>query len=69
MEHKKWRFFFHYRRSTGGMTVHFRGKCYPCKQVHCFRPTETKYNKIQPFLVMQGYAEEVEVKDDAVFIK
>lgn len=42
---KQYRFFFHYRRSTGGMTVHFKNKCYACKNVICNVPCETKYNK------------------------
>lgn len=53
---KKYRFFFHYRRQTGGMTVHFKGQCIPCKNVRCLAPCETKWNdNQQPKLVMQGY--------------
>ena len=40
-EVKKYRFFFHYRKSTGGMTVHFRNICYPCVNVVCNVPDET----------------------------
>lgn len=52
---RKYRFFYHYRRSIGGMSVHFRNSCYPCVNVKCNVPVETKYNKIQPRLVMQGF--------------
>jgi len=63
------RFFYHYRRSTNGMTVHYRGVCIPCKDVICEVPTETKWNKQQPMLVIQGFAKSVEEKDGVVTIK
>lgn len=66
----KYRFFFHYRKSTGGMTVHFRGKCIPCKDIRSLVGVETKYNpKQQPHLVMQGYCQEIEQVGDLVTIK
>ena len=65
---KKYRFFFHYRRSTGGMTIHFRGKCYSCKNLECTVPVETKYNKIQPRLVLQGYCTEIVIEYDKIVI-
>lgn len=52
---RKYRFFYHYRRSIGGMSVHFKNVCYPCINVKCNVPVETKYNKTQPRLVMQGF--------------
>jgi len=63
---KVYRFFFHYRKSTNGMTLHYRGKCYPCKNVECLVPVVTKFNdKQQPHLVMQGFATSISVvKDD-----
>ena len=63
------RFFYHYRRSTGGMTVHYRERCFPCKNVVCEVPTETKYNKQQPRVVVQGFAREIEVDDDTITIR
>jgi hypothetical protein len=51
---KTYRFFYHYRKQTGGMTVHFRGVCHPCNNVFCKVTTETKWNKTQPRLVIQG---------------
>jgi len=58
-EVKKYRFFYHYRKSTGGMTVHFKGKCYPCIDVECLVPCFTKRNKEQPKLVLQGWCEKL----------
>ena len=57
MSIKKYRFFYHYNKANNGMTVHFRGVCYPCKHVRCNVPSETKWNKTQPRLVMQGFCE------------
>jgi hypothetical protein len=65
----KYRFFYHFRRSTKGMTVHFRGQCIPCKNVKCLVPCETKWNKTQPALVMQGFCESVLINDDVALIK
>jgi len=62
-------FFFHYRKQTQGMTVHFRGKCYPCKYVNCQAPCYTKYNKTQPQLVMAGKAYNIVVENDLITIK
>lgn len=53
---KKYRFFYHYRKSTKEMTVHYKGVCYPCKNVVCEAKTETKWNKTQPQLVLQGFS-------------
>lgn len=53
---KKYRFFYHYRKSEKAMTVHYKGVCYPCKNVICETKTETKWNKTQPQLVLQGYS-------------
>lgn len=65
---KQYRFFFHYRRSTGGMTVHFKNKCYACKNVVCNVPCETKYNKEQPRLVLQGFCSEVVINENTITI-
>ena len=65
----KRRFFFHYRKTTKGMTVHYCGKCIPCIDVKCLVQCETKRNKRQPFLVMQGFAESVELKGNWAIIR
>lgn len=66
---KTYRFFFHYHRASGGMTVHFRGRCTSCKNVVCSVATESKWNKQQPRLVMQGFASEVEEANGTVIIR
>lgn len=51
------------------MTIHFRGQCMPCKNIVCLVPTETKWNKQQPKLVIQGFAERVEEQGDTLVIR
>ncbi len=58
---KKYRFFYHYYKQKKKMSVHFRGKCYVVDDVWCDVPCQTKWNKTQPNLVMQGWAAEVYV--------
>lgn len=65
---KKYRFFYHYRKQTGGMTVHFKGQCIPVIDVECNVPCETKRNKVQPKLVLRGYASEVKVENNKAII-
>ena len=60
---KKRRFFFHYRRATNGMTIHWKNECIPVVDVVCKVACETKRNKKQPKLVMQGFAKNVSVHD------
>lgn len=60
---KKYRFFYHYHKTNRGMTVHFKGQCIPCKNVICKVACNTKWNKGQPQLVMQGFAKEVKFLD------
>ena len=62
------RFFFHYRKCDGQMSVHFRGQCIPCKNVECCVTCQTKYNKRQPYLVLQGWAVSVDKIGDTVLI-
>jgi hypothetical protein len=65
---KKYRFFFHYRKQTSGMTVHFRGQCIPVHDVECRVKCETKRKKTQPHLVLQGYCSDVLVEDEKAII-
>jgi hypothetical protein len=65
---KKYKFFFHYRKQTGGMTVHFKGKCIPVYDVECRVKCETKRNKNQPRLVISGYCSDVLVEDEKAII-
>jgi len=50
------------------MTVHYKGKCIPCVNVKCNVPIETKRNKQQPLLVMQGFSESVDIDGDTCII-
>jgi len=69
MEKKLKRFFFHYRKSISGMSVHFSNKCYPCKDIVCNVGVTTKYNlKQQPHLVLQGWCTEVIQEGDKIII-
>lgn len=63
-----WSFFYHYRRATGDMSVHFRGQCIPCRNVECRVPCATHRQKRQPPLVMKGKAHNVSVKDGVAVI-
>lgn len=66
---KKYRFFYHYYKQFKCLSVHYRGKCHRVKHIDCQVATESKYNKSQPFLVMQGFASELVFVDDKVIIK
>lgn len=62
-EDKKYRFFYHYRKETGGMTIHYKGTCYPVEDVKCNVPCETHKNKQQPKLVMRGFCKEIKIEN------
>jgi hypothetical protein len=66
---KVYRFFYHYHKASQAMTVHFRGRCIPCKNIVCNVATESKWNKQQPRLVMQGYASMVVEENGTVTIQ
>lgn len=66
---KKYRFFYHYYRQKKKMSVHFKGSCIVVNNIKCEVPCETKYNKRQPYLVMQGFASSVEIKNNIAVIK
>ena len=65
---KKYRFFYHYNKPAKKMSVHYRGKCYIVTDVQCLVPSYSKWNKRQPYIVMQGYASEIVVGKDVVTI-
>lgn len=50
------------------MTVHYRKKCYPVDGVICLAACESKWNKTQPRLVMQGFAESVVIINNKAHI-
>lgn len=66
---KKYRFFFHYRKQLKCLSIHFRGKCYQVEDILCDAPTESKWNKQQPLLVIQGFAEELIIENNIAIIK
>ena len=61
---KQYRFFYHYRRSDKMMSIHFRKQCIPVEDVDCRVPCETKRNKIQPYLVLQGFCSDVKIENN-----
>lgn len=66
---KKYRFFYHYYRRYRCMSVHFKGVCYKTNNVICNVDSETKWNKKQPNLVIQGWAESVNINDNKITIE
>lgn len=56
---RKYRFFYHYNKQNKKMSLHFKKTCYIVNDVRCIVPCETKWNKRQPNLVMQGFATDV----------
>lgn len=51
------------------MTVHFKGQCIPCVDVVCKVPCETKRNKRQPLLVIQGKCGRVVLEGNTCIIE
>lgn len=62
----KKRFFYHYYKQKGCMTVHWEGACHPVKDIKLYNITlcETKWQERQPRIVMQGWASSVRIKGD-----
>lgn len=64
------RFFYHFYKRTGKMSIHFKNQCYIVKDVFCEVPCETKWNKNkQPHLVMRGFAKNLIIEDDKGILK
>lgn len=66
---KKYRFFYHYYKQKGKMSVHFRDSCTVVDDIICNVPCETKWKKTQPRLIMQGWATGVVIKDNKAYIQ
>jgi hypothetical protein len=62
------RFFFHFRKQTGELTLHWNKQCIPVKDIICNVPVETKWNKQQPHVVLQGWARSVEIENKRAII-
>lgn len=60
---RKKRFFFHFRKSTGNLTLHWNKQCIPINNVECKVSVETKWNKQQPRVVLQGWATEIKIDE------
>lgn len=54
-----YRFFYHYHKAHGRMTIHFRKACHSVQHIRCEVPCETKWRTAQPRIVMQGFARDV----------
>lgn len=65
---KEYRFFYHYNKHTGKMSVHFKKKCYIVDDVECLVPCRTKWSIIQPKLRMIGWAKEVDINNNKATI-
>jgi len=65
---KKYRFFYHYFKQKKKMSLHFKKQCIIVDNIICKVPCETKWNKIQPYLVMQGYATNVIIENNIAII-
>lgn len=68
MNNKKYRFFYHYYKQKGKMSVHFKKSCTVVDDVICNVPCETKWKNTQPRLIMQGFANNVRIIDNKAYI-
>jgi len=66
---KKRRFFYHYYRAYKCLSLHWKGACHRVQDVEVHVPTESKWRKGQPQLVIQGWAEDVEFVDGKAIIR
>jgi len=60
---KRYRVFYHYYKQKDMMSIHFKGACMAVDRVVCNVRCESARRNRQPRLVMQGWAERVEVKN------
>ena len=65
---KKYRFFYHYNKQAKKMSVHYKGVCHIVKDISCYAVANTKYNKRQPYLTMQGVSSGVFIANDRAII-
>jgi hypothetical protein len=65
---KKYRFFYHFYKQKGKMSVHFKKTCTVVDDIVCQVPCETKWKPTQPRLVMQGFANEVLIENGTATI-
>lgn len=65
---KQYRFFYHFYKQKGKMSIHFRKSCTVIDNVICNVPCETKWKTSQPKLVMQGFCKSIVFKDNKAII-
>lgn len=66
---RKYRVSYHYHRhGEKCMSIHYKGKCILVKDIECNVPVQTKWNKTQPKLVMQGWASSVKISKGKAII-
>ena len=51
------------------MSVHYKGKCYVTDNVICKAPSETKWNKRQPNLVVRGFSSNIIINENNIIIE
>jgi hypothetical protein len=68
-KNNKYRFFYHFYKQKGKMSVHFRNQCTVVDNIICAVPCETKWKPTQPRLVMQGFATSVEIRNNNAYIQ
>ena len=62
------RFFYHFYKAKGAMSIHFNKTCHVVKDVKCEVPCETKWRPRQPRLIMQGFARNVRIENGVGYI-
>lgn len=71
---RTYKFFYHFnkpltrQRGKPYMSVHFRGKCYFTPDLICRVPCQTKVNKRQPIMVMEGKCNELHITGSKIEI-
>jgi len=66
---RKYRFFYHYFKQKGKMSVHFRNQCIIVDNVECNTSCETHWQDRQPRLIMRGKAKSVTVVNGKAIIE
>ena len=64
----KYRFFYHFYKQKGKMSVHFKRSCTVVDDIICNVPCETKWRRTQPRLIMQGFAKSVKILNNKAYI-
>ncbi len=65
---KKYRFFYHYNKPNNKITVHYKGSCLLTENIEVQVPCNSKWNKQQPKLVIQGFCKDIIIEDKLIKI-